>query len=486
MKPILLIAGCGPTGRHIAQRCLTRWSPTVIDNRQDNLDLLSADGVTKLKGDCTSTLVLKKSPVDQAGAVVAVTGDDEVNFEFCRLSRELYAVRDCIAVVHDKEAAEKFEAAGFKAVRRPMAVAAIVESQLDKGRRTATDIGLGIGEIMEVTVQANSPVIGKTLRQLRPQAWLLAAIYRDGKLVVPHGTTEILENDKCLLTGDPMVLPDITEYFQRGSSEFPLQFGTRYGIVDSTEGTVMEEANYLLENTNASGLRLLSRGGKSGSLSLPSTDGSKDISTYELDDHWPENLTEVGDALDLACHILSPSEPNWLQKYGLQKVGLESILERTSEPVLLSRGTHPYKKVLLAVSPAAASLRAAELAVDVARKFEASLTVAAACPADMVAGEAYKHEIEEAMQRARSLASLYGLKVETETLDGNPVRQVCQRAEDFNLLIVAHRRERKFSLLKSDVSKLIAVRAPCSVMVLPYLSDDLGRRHWGEEQEESQ
>lgn len=477
MKPILLIAGCGPSGRALANRCLPRWSPTVIDNNQKNLDALGNDEIETILGDCTSTLVLKKSPLSRAGAAVATTGDDEVNFEFCRLARELYSVRECIAVVHDQEAAEKFKEAGFKALSRPAAVGAIVESQLDSGRRTATGIGLGIGEIMEVTVQANSPVIGKTLRQLRPQAWLLAAIYRDGELVVPHGTTEILENDKCLLTGDPLVLPDICEYFQRGSSEFPLQFGTRYGIVDSGDQKALDEAKYLLENTNASGLRILTPPRKSSSLSIPSTDGSVDISTYALDAGWPNNLTEVGDTLDLACLVVSPEKVGWLQKYGLKSCPLDSILEQTSEPVLMARETTPYKKILLAVSPAVASMRAAELAVDVARKFEASLTVVAACPAEMVSGESFREEADEAMQRARGLASLYGLDVETELLEGNPVRQICLRSEDFDLLIVAHRRERKFSLLKSDVSKLIAIRASCSTMVLPYRNDDLGRSH---------
>ena len=474
MKPIILIAGSGPSGRAVADRCLARWQPTIIDTSKEDLEMMTTEGVEKVLGDCTSTLVLRKTPIEQAVAVVGATGSDEVNFEFCRLAKELYSIRNCISLVHDNEAAVRFEEADIIAVSRPTSVAHIVESQLDTGRRTTTDIGLGIGEIMEVTVQPHSPVIGKTLRLLRPQAWLLAAIYREGKLVVPHGTTEIQANDKCLLTGDPMVLPDIAEYFQRGSSEFPLQFGTRFAVLESKNEHPFAEASYLLESTSATGLRVLSREKNASTLSVPTTDGSKDVSSYYVGPTWPKNMLEVGDELDIATHIIPPPEVSVLQKYGLRSNPILKILEKTSEPVLLSRGSFPYKRILLAVSPGLPSLRAAELAVALARMFESELTIVGANPAAMVAGEAFKPELEKALERGRGVASLYGLAAETEIVEGNPVRQICEKSGDFDLLVVAHRRDVKFSLMKPDVSKLIAIQARCSVMVLPYSPEDLG------------
>lgn len=478
MKPILIIAGGGPSGRAIARRCIARWKPTVVDMDETHLGYLSEEGIEKVAGDCTSTLVLKKTPIAQARAVVAATGSDEVNYEFCRLAREIYKVKNIVALVHHVEEADQFREADFIPVSRPSSVAAIVESQLDSGRRTTTDIGLGIGEIMEVTVQSHSPVIGKTLAILRPKSWLLAAIYRDGELVVPHGTTEILENDRCLLTGDPAVLPDIAEYFQRGSSEFPLQFGTRYAVLESGDTSVVEEGKYLLENTNATGLRLFVRHGKGAtSLGVATSDGSYDIGTYTLGPEWPDNIDEVGDKLDIAAHIVGHRPLSWTQKFGLSRRPLYQILERSSEPILISRGTQPYKRILLAVSPGLGSIRAAELAVDVARKLEATVTIVVACPAELVAGGAFRAEAEEALDRATGIASLYGLAVETEILEGNEVNQICAKAADYDLLLVGHRRHRKFTFLKPDVSMLIAARSPVSTMVLPYLPRDLGRAY---------
>jgi Trk K+ transport system NAD-binding subunit/nucleotide-binding universal stress UspA family protein len=479
MKPVLIIAGGGPSGRAIAKRCLTRWRPTLVDVEEAQLDLLESEDIEKVVGDCTSTLVLKKTPIEQAGAVVAATGSDEVNFEFCRLARERYKIKNIIALVHMVAEAEKFREADFFAITRPSSAAAIVESQLDTGRRTTIDVGLGIGEIMEVTVQSHSPVIGKTLAMLRPKSWLLAAIYRDGKLVVPHGNTEVEENDRCLLTGDPAILPGIAEYFQRGSSEFPLQFGTRYGVVDLGDSAVsMKEAKYLLKETSATGIRLLVQPKVSATtLDVATHDEDLDIQTHKLNEHWPENIVEIGDEYDIAVHLISPKGLSWFQKRGLNRKPIYHTLEKTSEPVMVARGTQPYKNILLAVSPGLGSIRVAELAVDVARKFQAKLTVVVACPAAYVAGSAFRKEAEEAVERATGIASLYGLATETEILEGNPVLQICQRAKDFDLLIAGHRRERKFTLLRPDVSHLLAARSPISTMVLPYVPEDLGRAY---------
>jgi len=478
MKPIMIIAGGGPSGIAIAERCLTRWRPFLVDLSAEHLAALNNDEIHTVVGDCTSRLVLQKTPIADAQAVVAATGSDEVNFEFCRLAREDFGVKTAIALIHHASQSAQFIEANFVPISRPSSVAAIIESRLDSGRRTTTDLGLGMGEIMEVTVQSNSPVIGKTLAILRPKSWLLAAIYRDGKLVVPHGNTEIEENDKCLLTGDPAVLPDIAEYFQRGSSEFPLQFGTRYGVLDSGDESVVEEAKYLLENTNATGLRFLVKASDSkDTVGVARSDGTYDIATYTLDEKWPNTIQDVGDQLDLAAHIVGHRDLSWLQKYGLSRKPLYQVMERTSEPVLISRGTAPYKKLLLAVSPSMGSVRVAELAVDVARKLVASLTIVVACPAELVSGSEFRREAEEAVERANWVASLYGLRTTTEILEGNEVNQVCLKAKEYDLLFIGHRRNRKFTFLRPDVSDLLASRSPISTMVLPYRPEDLGRTY---------
>jgi nucleotide-binding universal stress UspA family protein len=118
-------------------------------------------------------------------------------------------------------------------------------------------------------------------------------------------------------------------------------------------------------------------------------------------------------------------------------------------------------------------MRAAELAVDVARKLEADLTAVAVEPPDFVVGAEYREKLLAVLEAVKAKAHLYSRRIDTRLVEGNPVNQVLQQAANFDLLIVAHRRGRRFSLTRPDVSRHLIVRAPCSVMILPFQESDL-------------
>ncbi len=474
MKPRLVIAGAGAVGLTLAKRTVLQWTPILIDI--DPLKCEAAAGIEGLHvecGDATSTLILKRANVKGATYAVATTGDDEVNAEFCRLMRDQFGAHNLVAIGNDRGSSEKLREAGATAISRPASVASILESSLDGGRRVASDVGLGKGEICQVTVQSHSPVIGKTLRQLRPRSWLLGAIYRDGRLVVPHGNTAIQSGDKCLLVGEPSVLVGISDYFQSGSSEFPLQFGTRFGLIE--QGPLglpdLAEAGWLTEHTEATGAVVLHRGPEPpADLPTHFPDG---VETRRLPEQPRTDLAAFTEDLDCGTLIVSPCPKGWKDKLGLGNRPLFDLLNSTSEPVLVSRGSHPYKRILVAVSPSPGSMRAAELAVDVARKLEAELTAIAVEPPDFVVGEEYKKQLQDTLEAVKSKAHLYGRRLETRLVPGNPVTQVLEQTADFDLLIVAHRRHRRFTLTRPDSSRHIIVDAPCSVMVLPFQASDL-------------
>lgn len=469
MKPRLVIAGAGPIGLALALRTASQWTPILIEVEADRLtEAHRVVGVEAHCGDATSTLTLKRANVHGASYAVATTGDDEVNLEFCRLMREQFGAHNLVALTHTDAAAVALQALGATPVRRSASVAAILESSIDGGRRIASDVGLGKGEICQVTVQSHSPVIGKTLGQLRPQSWLLGAIYREGRLVVPHGHTTIESGDKCLLIGEPGVLQGIADYFQRGSSEFPLQFGTRLCLVEHEFGQYPEQAEclWLREHTEAKGFGILHRS-PTPPQRLAEQLG-EEVETRAILSQTSAGLAQVTDELDCAIMIACAEKPGWRDRMGFGNSTLFSLVEHTSEPVLISRGSHPYKRILVAVSPSPGSLRASELAVDVARKLAAELTAVSVEPPDFVVGAEYKDLLVRALESVKSTAHLYGRRVDTRLVAGNPVRQVLKMAEEFDLLVVAHRRERRFSLTRPDVSRHLIVGAPCSVMVLPF------------------
>ncbi|MFN8611590.1 MAG: NAD-binding protein [Vulcanimicrobiota bacterium] len=421
-KPRIVIAGAGQTGRALSVRLQSLWEVVVVDLQAGKEGLLP--GVTFVTGDATSSLVLNQAGMRGASAAVGVTGRDDVNVEFCRLARQIYEVPNVMSATRQSEHLKTLEELGVFAISRPDSVASNLQSRLERGKRTTSDVGLGQGEILEVTVLRNSSVIGKSMADLSPKAWLVAAIYRRGQLVVPHGETRVEEGDRVLLVGDPAILPAIADVFRAGDSEFPLQFGN---MVYLAHQSVKTEASYLVEHTKALG------------------------------------LTDVLEGA--GCSVFRPLQFNWLDYIGMGKAAAFQQLEQSRAPILLARGTFPYRKIVVAVGSGEGG--EVELGIDVARILGVSeITAVTVLPPTLVVGVERLQQLEDALQRAVRLGQAFRLKVHPVSLQGNPLTQLLEYSKEFDLLVISHRRRRGIKLTRPDVSRLLLLRSPISTMVL--------------------
>lgn len=421
-KPRVIIAGAGQSGRALSARLQALWEVVVVDLEGDKESMLP--GVAFVAGDATSSLVLRQAGMEGAEAAIALTGRDEVNLEFCRLARQIYQVPQVLSMARQSDQVKAFEELGVLTMSRPDSVASTLQSRLERGKRTTSDVGLGQGEILEVTVLPNSPVIGRSMIDLSPQAWLVAAIYRKGTLVVPHGQTCVEEGDRVLLVGDPAILHSIADFFRAGESEFPLQFGNKIVIAHPQ---VEAEAQYLADNTKALG-----------------------------------TTTSYADA---GCVTLLPPPKHWWDNLGLSGSAFLAQVESPKVPVLLARGTFPYQSIVVAVSLGRGG--EVELAIDVARMLGlAKITAVVVLPPTLVSGADRLQGLEHALERAVLLGKAYRMEVVPVTLHGNPVHQVIAFSRGFDLLVMGHRPGRGVKLTRPDVSRLLLLKSHISTLVL--------------------
>ena len=91
--------------------------------------------------------------------------------------------------------------------------------------KTAKYIGLGQGEIMQVSVPFGSPYAYRSVGVIKQKKWKIVAIYRNNGLILPKYSTTILPNDALLLVGEPDTLWDIYHRIQEESGQFPTPFG---------------------------------------------------------------------------------------------------------------------------------------------------------------------------------------------------------------------------------------------------------------------
>ncbi|WP_299545749.1 TrkA C-terminal domain-containing protein [uncultured Helicobacter sp.] len=91
--------------------------------------------------------------------------------------------------------------------------------------KTAKSIGLGQGEIMQVSVPFGSPYAYRSVGVIKQKKWKIVAIYRNNALILPKYSTTILPNDALLLVGEPDTLWEIYHRIKEESGQFPTPFG---------------------------------------------------------------------------------------------------------------------------------------------------------------------------------------------------------------------------------------------------------------------
>ena len=89
----------------------------------------------------------------------------------------------------------------------------------------ADNIGLGLGEIMEVKVPVGSTYAYRHINSIRKKRWQIAMIYRDSMQILPTEKTMILPNDTLLITGEPRMLENVFRAIKNQIGQFPNPFG---------------------------------------------------------------------------------------------------------------------------------------------------------------------------------------------------------------------------------------------------------------------
>ena len=205
MKTIVI--GAGEVGYHIAERLSREGNDvTVIEQDpeirlrvQEELDVLT------LEGSGSSPRVLEEAGVREADLLIAVADIDEVNVTACLLGKE-YGVARRIARVRNPDFSEspfleRGKRLGIDLLINPNIV--VAEEILDLVKTpAAAEVGkFADGKVLMLGIQVASraPILDRPLRSLRSfhttTPFLIVAVLRDGKLILPDGETILQEDD---------------------------------------------------------------------------------------------------------------------------------------------------------------------------------------------------------------------------------------------------------------------------------------------------
>jgi trk system potassium uptake protein TrkA len=162
-------------------------------------------GSVVLEGDGAEMITLETAGAARADVVIAVTGDDEDNLVICQTAKKLFHVPRTIARVNNPKNEEIFKKLGIDVtVSSTNLILNIIEQEIpDRGLVHLLTLKHAQVAIVETSVEDGSPVVGKSLADIHfPPNIVIAAVLRDGGVIIPNGDTVLQSGDEVIATAN--------------------------------------------------------------------------------------------------------------------------------------------------------------------------------------------------------------------------------------------------------------------------------------------
>ncbi|MCC7129253.1 MAG: potassium transporter TrkA [Anaerolineae bacterium UTCFX2] len=201
----VVIAGGGRTGTQLAQLLLEEnHEVRVIEQRKDILARLHRELPTEVifEGNASELEVLGNAGASEAEVVVACTASDEDNLVICYSARKQYNVRRTIARINDPRNAWLFDEKFCVdvALNASAVIASLIVEEMSLGdMMTLLKLRRGDYSLVEEKIPAGANAVGIALKDLGlREECVIAAIIRDGKVILPSGMTSFEVGDEVL------------------------------------------------------------------------------------------------------------------------------------------------------------------------------------------------------------------------------------------------------------------------------------------------
>ena len=208
----IVIAGAGKYGRTIAGELVAEGHDiTMIERDEESLDrAIETYDLSGLVGNAASYEIQKQAGVDSCQAFLAMTGSDEINLISAIMAQKQGAQKTLARVVNPDYSPDSFF------FRQALGIGVLVNPNLESARKilqmlqypSATSVDSFFGgrvQIVAVRVPADSLLAGLKLLDFRHvcgQDLMVCVIQRDGQVIIPDGTSQILAGDTLHVTGE--------------------------------------------------------------------------------------------------------------------------------------------------------------------------------------------------------------------------------------------------------------------------------------------
>jgi Trk K+ transport system NAD-binding subunit len=466
-----ILVGAGGMGRAVLERLGGHWDVTAVDVNADRLAALSGERpIHAILGDGSSRVVLERAGLNDADAVVVALRDDDVALEVGRLARAAGVSRVVAMVVSAARIAE-FTHLGVTAVAPDRLAARQVELTLEPRRVASAAFADGRAEAIEFRLAPDSTLVGRTLAELGLHGWLVAAVLRDGEVIVPHGGTTLEAGDRVTVVGPATNHAAMVRVFTEGKARFPLGYGRRIGVLlRQGEDDVVAEAVAFSRLTAADALVVIHprRASLDTATEKQLAERLESLRAAAPGIEFAEGGGEQVGLADLAarreaehlgCFVVA--RPRGLRS----AVGLLGRLGRTGVPWLLSAGVIRYQRLVIPARDSDGAWEAAWVALDLAAHNSIPVEALGASTPRFLVTDDDEQAVRDAVSRLRDEGSVRKVDVVGRVVRANPVRLFGQ-VDRTGLLVLSHAGS-SGSVLRPAFTAAVAARLPGSLLVVP-------------------
>ena len=464
----VIIVGAHGEAKELINRVSSGWSISVIDLDQEKLRNFTTNRqIDKIQGDATSSLVLKKAGLDEATAIVTLTLSDEVNLEILKIAKQNDILR-LSSIINDSSNIDKFKELDVELVEPDILLARRFEHILEPRRVVSQAFAGGRAEALEIEISSDSPVRGKKLREIGSDYYIVGALLRKGKVIIPHGDTEIETGDLVTIVLQSGAFSNVINLFSGSESRFPLEFGKDIVVVLDNEKNLknLSESEFFIRNTMATSLKLITKEDLFDN-NLESTEETlkavlKDqefdityknkISNKDLENFINEN--SIGT-------IFYPVEES-ISKSKIKS--LISIANKSKIPILFSRSTYPYKTIGLLINDNFDENSSNSIAFDLSSTMSAKLAGVIINQPTFLQSDG-EQKVSDTVQKLQDLALSHEVQLDFENFEGNEAKIFTDQTSSYDLSIIGSNSSQSWQDRK--VIEFVSTNSNSSLLYIP-------------------
>lgn len=183
---------------------------------------LSLPDASIIHGDASDKETLLEEGLENTDAFVSLTNLDEENILLSLFAQE-HMKGKIVTKVNRAEYDEIIHKLSLDSVVNPKQITAeyivrfvrAMKNSMGSNVETLYSLSKGKVEAAEFHIREKSPIVGKTLQELKfKQNVLIAGIVRDGKMIIPRGQDEIQINDSVVVVSRHLGLHDISDILE--------------------------------------------------------------------------------------------------------------------------------------------------------------------------------------------------------------------------------------------------------------------------------